>query len=78
MDNLKQDQDVRYFIFSWLWTMSVFDGMLDENNRHQYYPTSDLVTGPIFSLVAREHYGRFRISNEVPLKRLFFAELNRG
>ena len=58
ISNLRQDEDALDTWFSsWLWPMSVFDGMLDENNEDikYYYPTSDLVTGPdiIFFWVAR-------------------------
>ena len=58
ISDLKQDEDALDTWFSsWLWPMSVFDGMADENNEDikYYYPTSDLVTGPdiIFFWVAR-------------------------
>ncbi|OPH00405.1 hypothetical protein B2I21_00080, partial [Chryseobacterium mucoviscidosis] len=48
-ENLKQDEDALDTWFSsWLWPMSVFDGLLDPENKdiNYYYPTSDLVTGP--------------------------------
>ena len=58
IDDLKQDEDVLDTWFSsWLWPISVFDGINDPNNKdiNYYYPTSDLVTGPdiIFFWVAR-------------------------
>jgi valyl-tRNA synthetase len=49
-ENLKQDEDALDTWFSsWLWPMSVFEGILDPENKdiNYYYPTSDLVTGPI-------------------------------
>jgi valyl-tRNA synthetase len=56
--DLKQDEDALDTWFSsWLWPMSVFEGILDPENKdiNYYYPTSDLVTGPdiIFFWVAR-------------------------
>ena len=56
--DLKQDEDVFDTWFSsWLWPISVFDGIRNPNNKdiEYYYPTNDLVTGPdiIFFWVAR-------------------------
>ena len=58
IDELKQDEDVLDTWFSsWLWPISVFDGINRPGNKdiNYYYPTSDLVTGPdiIFFWVAR-------------------------
>lgn len=58
IDDLKQDEDVLDTWFSsWLWPISVFDGINHPDNKDisYYYPTSDLVTGPdiIFFWVAR-------------------------
>ena len=58
IDDLKQDEDVLDTWFSsWLWPISVFDGINDPKNKdiNYYYPTRDLVTGPdiIFFWVAR-------------------------
>ena len=56
--DLRQDDDVLDTWFSsWLWPISVFDGILNPDNEeiNYYYPTKDLVTGPdiLFFLVAR-------------------------
>ena len=58
MDDLKQDEDVLDTWFSsWLWPISVFDGINQPDNDeiNYYYPTNDLVTAPeiIFFWVAR-------------------------
>ena len=81
-DNLKQDEDVLDTWFSsWLWPMSVFDGMLDENNEDikYYYPTSDLVTGPdiIFFWVARMIMAGLEFCGEVPFKNVYFTGIVR-
>ena len=81
-DNLKQDEDALYTWFSsWLWPMSVFDGMLDENNEDikYYYPTSDLVTGPdiIFFWVARMIMAGLEFKGEVPFKNVYFTGIVR-
>ena len=81
-DNLKQDEDALDTWFSsWLWPMSVFDGMLDENNEDikYYYPTSDLVTGPdiIFFWVARMIMAGLEFRGEVPFKNVYFTGIVR-
>lgn len=81
-DNLKQDEDALDTWFSsWLWPMSVFDGMLDENNEDikYYYPTSDLVTGPdiIFFWVARMIMAGLEFKGEVPFKNVYFTGIVR-
>jgi valyl-tRNA synthetase len=58
IDELRQDEDVLDTWFSsWLWPISVFDGINNPDNKdiNYYYPTNDLVTGPdiIFFWVAR-------------------------
>ncbi|WP_374363657.1 valine--tRNA ligase [Cloacibacterium sp.] len=80
--NLKQDEDALDTWFSsWLWPMSVFDGMLDENNEDikYYYPTSDLVTGPdiIFFWVARMIMAGLEFKGEVPFKNVYFTGIVR-
>ena len=55
---LRQDEDcLDTWFSSWLWPISVFDGICDPHNRdiEYYYPTNDLVTAPeiIFFWVAR-------------------------
>ena len=81
-DNLKQDEDALDTWFSsWLWPMSVFDGMLDEKNEDisYYYPTSDLVTGPdiIFFWVARMIMAGLEFRGEVPFKNVYFTGIVR-
>ena len=81
-DNLKQDEDALDTWFSsWLWPMSVFDGMLDEKNDdiNYYYPTSDLVTGPdiIFFWVARMIMAGLEFRGEVPFKNVYFTGIVR-
>lgn len=81
-DNLKQDEDALDTWFSsWLWPMSVFDGMLDMNNDDikYYYPTSDLVTGPdiIFFWVARMIMAGLEFRGEVPFKNVYFTGIVR-
>lgn len=81
-NNLKQDEDALDTWFSsWLWPMSVFDGILDENNEdiNYYYPTSDLVTGPdiIFFWVARMIMAGLEYRKEVPFKNVYFTGIVR-
>ncbi|KFF13352.1 valyl-tRNA synthetase [Chryseobacterium soli] len=81
-DNLKQDEDALDTWFSsWLWPMSVFDGLLDPENKeiNYYYPTSDLVTGPdiIFFWVARMIMAGLEYRKEVPFKNVYFTGIVR-
>jgi len=80
--NLKQDEDALDTWFSsWLWPMSVFDGLLDPENKdiNYYYPTSDLVTGPdiIFFWVARMIMAGLEYRKEVPFKNVYFTGIVR-
>ncbi|UOE40640.1 valine--tRNA ligase [Chryseobacterium suipulveris] len=80
--NLKQDEDALDTWFSsWLWPISVFDGMLDPENKdiNYYYPTSDLVTGPdiIFFWVARMIMAGLEYRKEVPFKNVYFTGIVR-
>ena len=82
IDNLKQDEDALDTWFSsWLWPISVFDGMLDPENKdiNYYYPTSDLVTGPdiIFFWVARMIMAGLEYRKEVPFKNVYFTGIVR-
>lgn len=82
ISNLKQDQDALDTWFSsWLWPMSVFDGLLDPENKdiNYYYPTSDLVTGPdiIFFWVARMIMAGLEYRKEVPFKNVYFTGIVR-
>ena len=81
-NDLKQDEDALDTWFSsWLWPMSVFDGVLDPENKdiNYYYPTSDLVTGPdiIFFWVARMIMAGLEYRKEVPFKNVYFTGIVR-
>ncbi|KFF18083.1 valine--tRNA ligase [Chryseobacterium sp. JM1] len=81
-ENLRQDEDALDTWFSsWLWPMSVFDGLLDPENKdiNYYYPTSDLVTGPdiIFFWVARMIMAGLEYKKEVPFKNVYFTGIVR-
>ena len=81
-EDLKQDQDALDTWFSsWLWPISVFDGLLDPENKDisYYYPTSDLVTGPdiIFFWVARMIMAGLEYRQEVPFKNVYFTGIVR-
>lgn len=82
ISQLKQDEDALDTWFSsWLWPISVFDGMLDPENEdiNYYYPTSDLVTGPdiIFFWVARMIMAGIEYRKEVPFKNVYFTGIVR-
>lgn len=82
ISDLKQDDDALDTWFSsWLWPMSVFDGLLDPDNEdiNYYYPTSDLVTGPdiIFFWVARMIMAGLEYRKEVPFKNVYFTGIVR-
>ncbi|MFC0343890.1 valine--tRNA ligase [Epilithonimonas hispanica] len=81
-DNLKQDQDALDTWFSsWLWPMSVFDGVNNPENEdiNYYYPTSDLVTGPdiIFFWVARMIMAGLEFRGKVPFQNVYFTGIVR-
>ncbi len=80
--SLRQDEDALDTWFSsWLWPISVFDGMLNPENEDikYYYPTSDLVTGPdiIFFWVARMIMAGLEYRKEVPFKNVYFTGIVR-
>lgn len=82
VESLRQDVDALDTWFSsWLWPMSVFDGLLDPENKdiNYYYPTSDLVTGPdiIFFWVARMIMAGLEYRKEVPFKNVYFTGIVR-
>ncbi|MBW8362785.1 MAG: valine--tRNA ligase [Kaistella sp.] len=82
ISDLKQDEDALDTWFSsWLWPISVFDGMLDPENEeiNYYYPTADLVTGPdiIFFWVARMIMAGLEYRKEVPFKNVYFTGIVR-
>ena len=80
--DLKQDEDVMDTWFSsWLWPISVFDGIRFPDNKeiNYYYPTNDLVTGPdiIFFWVARMIMAGLEYRKEVPFKNVYFTGIVR-
>ena len=82
LSDLKQDEDVVDTWFSsWLWPISVFDGLLDPENEDikYYYPTNVLVTGwdIIFFWVARMVMAGYEYKGEKPFKHVYFTGMVR-
>ena len=82
MDDLKQDPDcLDTWFSSWLWPLSLFDGILNPDNEEfkYYYPTNDLITGPdiIFFWVARMIMAGEEYQKEVPFKKVYFTGIVR-
>jgi valyl-tRNA synthetase len=82
LENLKQDSDVLDTWFSsWLWPMSVFDGIRNPENEDikYYYPTNDLVTGPdiLFFWVARMIVAGYEYKDQKPFNNVYFTGLVR-
>ena len=82
LDEIVQDEDVLDTWFSsWLWPISVFDGVRNPNNSEieYYYPTSDLVTGPdiIFFWVARMIISGNYLRQDIPFRNVYFTGLVR-
>jgi valyl-tRNA synthetase len=80
--SLIQDEDALDTWFSsWLWPISVFDGIREPENDEikYYYPTSDLVTAPdiIFFWVARMIIAGYEYRNEFPYKNVYFTGMVR-
>ncbi|MDP3359856.1 MAG: valine--tRNA ligase [Lutibacter sp.] len=80
--DIKQDPDALDTWFSsWLWPISVFDGIRNPDNKdiNYYYPTNDLVTGPdiIFFWVARMIFAGFEFRNEKPFTNVYFTGIVR-
>jgi valyl-tRNA synthetase len=81
-NDLTQDPDALDTWFSsWLWPISVFDGIRFPNNEeiNYYYPTNDLVTGPdiIFFWVARMIFAGYEFRNEKPFSNVYFTGIVR-
>ena len=79
---LTQDDDVLDTWFSsWLWPITVFDGINEPDNEeiNYYYPTSDLVTAPeiIFFWVARMIVAGYEYRGEMPFKNVYFTGIVR-
>jgi valyl-tRNA synthetase len=82
LNDLKQDDDVLDTWFSsWLWPISVFDGIRKPDNEEvkYYYPTSDLVTAPdiIFFWVARMIIAGYEYEKQYPFKNVYFTGMVR-
>jgi valyl-tRNA synthetase len=82
MTDLHQDEDVLDTWFSsWLWPISVFDGISNPDNKeiNYYYPTNDLVTGPdiIFFWVARMIIAGYEYRDLFPFKNVYFTGMVR-
>ena len=82
IDDLRQDKDVLDTWFSsWLWPMSVFDGIRNPENEDikYYYPTNDLVTAPdiLFFWVARMIIAGYEYKGEKPFSNVYFTGLVR-
>ena len=82
LTDLRQDSDVLDTWFSsWLWPMSVFDGIQNPENEDikYYYPTNDLVTGPVilFFWVARMIVAGHEYKDQKPFNNVYFTGLVR-
>ncbi len=81
-DDLTQDPDVLDTWFSsWLWPISVFDGIENPENEeiNYYYPTNDLVTGPdiLFFWVARMIMAGYEWRGELPFRNVYLTGIVR-
>ena len=82
IDQLRQDEDVLDTWFSsWLWPISVFDGIKDPDNAdiRYYYPTNDLVTAPeiLFFWVARMIIAGLEYRKEIPFTNVYLTGIVR-
>ena len=82
MADLQQESDcLDTWFSSWLWPLSLFDGILNPDNEEfkYYYPTNDLITGPdiIFFWVARMIMAGEEYQKEVPFKKVYFTGIVR-
>ncbi len=82
MADLRQDEDcLDTWFSSWLWPISLFDGINHPGNEeiNYYYPTSDLVTGPdiIFFWVARMIMAGYEYEGKMPFKNVYFTGIVR-
>ncbi len=80
--DLRQDDDcLDTWFSSWLWPISLFNGILDPDNEEikYYYPTSDLVTGPdiIFFWVARMIMAGYEFIGKQPFNNVYFTGIVR-
>jgi len=82
IDDLRQDEDcLDTWFSSWLWPISVFDGINKPDNKeiNYYYPTNDLVTGPdiIFFWVARMIMSGYEYRGKECFKNVYFTGIVR-
>ncbi|MCD8134709.1 MAG: valine--tRNA ligase [Parabacteroides gordonii] len=82
MADLRQDDDcLDTWFSSWLWPISLFDGINNPDNEeiNYYYPTSDLVTGPdiIFFWVAHMIMAGYEYRKDMPFKNVYFTGIVR-
>ena len=80
--DLRQDEDcLDTWFSSWLWPISLFDGINNPDNEElkYYYPTSDLVTGPdiIFFWVARMIMAGYEYMGDMPFRNVYFTGIVR-
>lgn len=82
IEDLRQEEDcLDTWFSSWLWPISLFDGILNPGNEeiNYYYPTSVLVTGPdiIFFWVARMIMAGYEYQKEMPFRSVYFTGIVR-
>jgi valyl-tRNA synthetase len=82
LEEIRQDDDsLDTWFSSWLWPISVFNGINDPDNKDfkYYYPTDDLVTGPdiLFFWVARMIIAGYEFAGERPFKHVYLTGLVR-
>ncbi|MEY5000187.1 MAG: hypothetical protein RLZZ211_223 [Bacteroidota bacterium] len=82
VSELRQDEDVLDTWFSsWLWPISVFNGLTEPNNPeiNYYYPTNDLVTAPeiMFFWVARMAIAGYEYMGQQPFKNVYYTGIVR-
>ncbi len=82
LKDLRQDEDALDTWFSsWLWPISLFDGINNPDNEeiNYYYPTADLVTAPdiIFFWVARMIMAGYEYKGEMPFRNVYFTGIVR-
>lgn len=82
INDLKQDEDVLDTWFSsWLWPLSVFDGIRNPGNKdiNYYYPTDDLITAPeiLFFWVARMIMAGLEFRGNIPFKNVYLTGIVR-
>ena len=82
VEDLRQDDDcLDTWFSSWLWPISLFDGINNPGNEEikYYYPTSDLVTGPdiIFFWVARMIMAGYEYMGDMPFRNVYFTGIVR-